>query len=620
MAIARRLELNYIVDEEVPTYVKGDRVRIRQVLLNVIGNAIKFTDTGEVFSRCKVKTGAEGLGENQVMLEFAVIDTGRGFTEEERKLIFKPFSQIDGSSTRAHGGSGLGLVISRQLVELHGGKMEGTAILGRGATFTFTANFGLPTEEDHPDAPYSPPVVNTPATIEEIVTQPFKQFSIKPRTSSAMSPTNAGQESPAVASSGSSNPSITSAGTRTTDRSSFSSVNVGLARFSEAARASGQDLSQMKLEMPSEHHSPGPTPKAEQKEQAVDTTGLHPPLFSILVICPQKHSREATTRHIEMTLPKDVPHQITALQSAQEAENLIGRDDPVIFTHIIINLASVQEIVHLIEEINHSTVINQTSVVLLSDSIQRQDLTKLVAETGKEDLISDSRMTYVYKPVKPSRLAVIFDPTNEGDASVDRNRSTAQQLVEDQKKSYQEVEKRMGNKGYKVLLVEDNPVNQKVLNKYLAKVGVEVDLAMDGKECTEKVFSHAHHFYSLILVSLTSCNYIEHVPEWRADTKSSATSTCPAKTAIRPAERFAIGRRNTTTIPCPSSPSLPTSCLTCRISAPRLALATMSLSLWTSSIFPQRSPNSSEDPPLRSHPSDVDEPIKAITTSKLLAA
>lgn len=505
MAIARRLELNYIVDEDVPTYVKGDRVRIRQVLLNVIGNAIKFTDKGEVFSRCTVKTGAPGLDKDQVMLEFAVIDTGRGFTEEERKLIFKPFSQIDGSSTRAHGGSGLGLVISRQLVELHGGMMEGTAVLGKGATFTFTAKFGLPTDEDHPAAPAYHPVASTPATIEEIPTQPFRQLSLKPRSSnplSTMSPGNAEQALPTVASSGSSNPSITSTGTRFSDRSSFSSVNVGLARFSEAARASGQDLSQMKLEMPSGRNSPGRTKAVEQREQAAEVSGgLHPPMFSILVICPQKYSCEATTRHIEMTLPKDVPHQITALHSAQEAESLIGQDDPVIFTHIIINLSAVEEIIHLLNQINNSSIINKTSVVLLSDSIQRQDLTRRVADTPEEDLISDTKLKFVYKPVKPSRLAVIFDPTHEGDASVDRNRSTAQQLVEDQKKSYQEVEKRMGNKGYKVLLVEDNPVNQKVLKKYLAKVGVAVDLAMDGEECTNKVFSHPYGFYSLILVS-----------------------------------------------------------------------------------------------------------------------
>lgn len=501
MAIARRLELNYIVDEEVPTWIKGDRVRIRQVLLNVIGNAIKFTESGEVFSRCRVKTGVSGLGEQQVMLEFAVIDTGRGFTEEERKLIFKPFSQIDGSSTRAHGGSGLGLVISRQLVELHGGKMEGTAVPGKGATFTFTAKFGLPTEDDHPDGPASPPVTATPAAIEEIPTQPFKQFTItRPRrVPSNTSPSATDQEaSPAVASSGSSIPSIASTGTRVTERSSISSVNVGLARFSEAARASGQDLSQMKLEMPPSRPSPARTPTPDQSRTATD---FHPPMFSILVICPQTYSREATARHIEMTLPKGVPHQLTTLGSAKEAEQLIGQDDPVIFTHIIVNLPSADDIVHLMEIIRNSTVATKTKVVLLSDSIQRQDLTKLVAGTSQDDLVADDKITYVYKPVKPSRLSVIFDPARVGDLSVDRNRSTAERIVEDQKKSYQEVEKRMGNKGYKVLLVEDNPVNQKVLNKYLVKVGLEVDLATDGEECTTKVFSHPQGFYSLILVS-----------------------------------------------------------------------------------------------------------------------
>lgn len=504
MAIARRLELNYIVEEDVPTWIKGDRVRIRQVLLNVIGNAIKFTETGEVFSRCRVKAGAPGLGENQAMLEFAVIDTGRGFTEEEAKLIFKPFSQIDGSSTRAHGGSGLGLVISRQLVELHGGKMEGTAVPGEGATFTFTAKFGLPTEEDHPDAPVSSLAPQTPAVIEDIPTQPFRQFTItKHRGSPVVSPGSAEPDSsPAVASSGSSNPSTTSTGTRVTGRSSISSVNAGLARFSEAARASGQDLSQMKLEMPSGRFSPGHVPTPDYQGNMNKSGDFRPPMFSILVICPQKYSREATVQHIEMTLPKDVPHQITALASAQEAEQLIGRDDPVLFTHVLINLPSPEEITRLMEEIIHSTLLNKATVVLLSDSIQRQALTKLVEGTDRADLLSDNKVTYVYKPVKPSRLAVIFDPAKERDMSVDRNRSSAQRIVEIQKKSYREVEKRMGNKGYKVLLVEDNPVNQKVLKKYLVKVGLEVELAMDGQECTDMVFGHPYGFYSLILCDL----------------------------------------------------------------------------------------------------------------------
>jgi len=97
---------------------------------------------------------------------------------------------------------------------------------------------------------------------------------------------------------------------------------------------------------------------------------------------------------------------------------------------------------------------------------------------------------------------VIFDPDKERDLSTDRNRSSAQQQVANQKQNYLDVGKRLGNKGLKVLLVEDNIVNQKVLLKFLGKVGIAVELALDGVECTDKVFSHPHSFYSLILCDL----------------------------------------------------------------------------------------------------------------------
>ncbi|KAK3387082.1 hypothetical protein B0H63DRAFT_392376 [Podospora didyma] len=515
MAIAKRLELNYIVDEDVPAWVKGDKVRIRQVLLNVIGNAIKFTSQGEVFSRCKViaPEGSE-LESDEIMLEFSIIDTGRGFTQEEADLIFKPFSQIDGSSTRQHGGSGLGLVISRQLAELHGGKMEGSAVPGKGSTFTFSAKFGLPSGDDHPDTSSIPQP--TPGLIREVQADHGQRVPLHKQFEaiSSMSPSDIVAEvrSPTVvSSSGSSAPSVYSGRTQLTDRSSMSSVNVnaGLVRFSEAARASGQDLSQMKLEMPSEKSSPGdgttPTPAREQLAASASASAANdfrPPMYSILIVCPQTHSREATTKHIEMTLPKDIPHQITALASVDEARNLIGGDDPVIFTHIVVNLPHPEEIIALMEEIMKTNMIGKTTILILSDSVQRQAVMKQVANTEYDDLLSESKVTYIYKPVKPSRFAVIFDPAKERDLSIDRNRSTAQRLVENQKQSYLEAEKRMGNKGYKVLLVEDNPVNQKVLQKYLRKVGVDVELAADGVECTEKVLSHDHNYYSLILCDL----------------------------------------------------------------------------------------------------------------------
>jgi PAS domain S-box-containing protein len=506
MAIAKRLELNYIVEENVPTWLKGDKVRIRQVLLNVIGNAIKFTTEGEVFSRCRVYTDDRPSPDNEIMLEFAIIDTGRGFTQEEAELIFKPFSQIDGSSTRQHGGSGLGLVISRQLVELHGGKMEGTAVAGKGSTFTFTAKFTLPTDNDQPDALRGLFTEGMRDSTAVVVLPP------QPRTTSAsgrlasvssanISPSADSVMSPTQASSGSSDPSLNSGRSHGTDRTSASSVNVGLVRFSEAARASGQDLSQMKLEMPSGSSSQGVTPTPGNSTPAIGDTTLVPPMYSILILCPQSHSREATTRHIEMTIPKNVPYQITPLAKAEDAQKLICGDNAVIFTHIVINLPSAEEILDMIEKITTPATGIKTSILILADSVLRQTIVKLAANTQRSSLLSENPVSLIYKPVKPSRFAVIFDPEKLRDFSIDRNRSTAQRMVESQKASYLEIEKRMGNKGYKVLLVEDNRVNQKVLMKYLKKVGVTVEVAADGVECIEKVLSQPQDYFSLILVS-----------------------------------------------------------------------------------------------------------------------
>lgn len=564
MALAKRLELNYIIEADVPSWVKGDKVRIRQVLLNVIGNAIKFTAQGEVFSRCRVigsgaKDDTLGLQPNEIMIEFSVIDTGMGFTKKEAELIFKPFSQIDGSSTRQHGGSGLGLVISRQLVELHGGKMEGTAVPGKGSTFTFSAKFFMPTEEDHPDAPTAgdhadvplAPMLSDMLSTTQLIRMPSEmnaKLSPPPKPAAMAEPLTdtitaspgvdaATTSSPALESSGSSDPSIGSALSHVTARSSMSSVNAaaGLARFSEAAKASGQDLTQMKLEMPPDRESTSsssshglsttPTPSHPNPGQTPHSPAVaasfRPPMYSILVIALQTHSREATVQHIEMTLPNDVPHSITAVASAEDAQRLIAGDDAVLFTHVVINLPAAEEIVNLVKKLEPSNAV----ILILSDSVQRQAVAKLATDKGLEHLFqpaagaspSDAprpsqdnkaksgpatRATYIYKPVKPSRLAVIFDPAGERDLSIDRNRSTAQRFVETQKQSYLDMERRIGNKGYKVLLVEDNTVNQKVLQRYLRKIGVEVDVANDGEECTERVFERGWGYYAVILCDL----------------------------------------------------------------------------------------------------------------------
>ncbi|MEZ5404382.1 MAG: ATP-binding protein [Bryobacteraceae bacterium] len=119
---------------DVPGRVIGDGMRLRQVLVNLIGNAIKFTDHGEV----RISVRATGQGRDGVQLEFCVADTGIGIGQEDHQTIFEAFRQVDGSMTRRRGGTGIGLSISRRLVELMQGHIWVSSEIGRGARFYFT--------------------------------------------------------------------------------------------------------------------------------------------------------------------------------------------------------------------------------------------------------------------------------------------------------------------------------------------------------------------------------------------------------------------------------------------------------------------------------------------------
>jgi signal transduction histidine kinase/DNA-binding response OmpR family regulator/sensor domain CHASE-containing protein len=135
------LEIIYRVHPEVPDNLMGDPGRLRQVLVNLVGNAIKFTDQGEVVITVE---GAERVtADNAIVIHVSVCDTGIGIPDEKRCLIFEPFTQSDGSTTRLYGGTGLGLAIARQLVELLGGQLWVESVVGHGSTFHFTARFGI---------------------------------------------------------------------------------------------------------------------------------------------------------------------------------------------------------------------------------------------------------------------------------------------------------------------------------------------------------------------------------------------------------------------------------------------------------------------------------------------
>jgi PAS domain S-box-containing protein len=139
LAISKNLDLKYTIDELIPDFLKGDSVRLRQILINLIGNAIKFTEQG--FVTLNIKTIE--IKDSEVFLEFCVIDSGIGIPPEKIDLLFKSFSQIDASTARKYGGSGLGLAICSKLVEMMHGRIWIESKVNEGSKFYFTASFKI---------------------------------------------------------------------------------------------------------------------------------------------------------------------------------------------------------------------------------------------------------------------------------------------------------------------------------------------------------------------------------------------------------------------------------------------------------------------------------------------
>lgn len=142
-ATEKDLELTLFVAEDVPNFFIGDGVRLNQILINLVGNAIKFTEKGKVH----IEINREIPNNGEEIISFAVVDTGIGISEEKIVSIFQSFSQADHSINRKFGGTGLGLSISKQLIELHKGSLEVESEVGKGTTFTFTLPYTLPTQQ-----------------------------------------------------------------------------------------------------------------------------------------------------------------------------------------------------------------------------------------------------------------------------------------------------------------------------------------------------------------------------------------------------------------------------------------------------------------------------------------
>ncbi|HEY4196752.1 MAG TPA: response regulator, partial [Mucilaginibacter sp.] len=155
-AAEQHLDLIYQIDFNLPRYVIGDSLRLKQVIINLINNAIKFTSKGEVFIKVFL---SQAISDNGLEIGFSVKDTGIGIPEDKLSSLFKAFSQVDSSTTRKYGGSGLGLIISERLVKLMGGNVWVESKLGEGSTFNFTIQ-AKASNKLIPETPLMPGIAN----------------------------------------------------------------------------------------------------------------------------------------------------------------------------------------------------------------------------------------------------------------------------------------------------------------------------------------------------------------------------------------------------------------------------------------------------------------------------
>ena len=177
------LDLAHSIDPQIPEILVGDSGRLCQVLLHLVGNAIKFTAQGEIIVRARIRS----CDSNGLILEFAIADTGIGIPKEKQLLIFEPFAQADGSVTRQYGGTGLGLSISSRLVALMGGRIWLESVEGTGSTFYFSVRLRAPDAPRLPAWNGSPELSGVPALIVErnaeirrIIAEMIREFGMIP--------------------------------------------------------------------------------------------------------------------------------------------------------------------------------------------------------------------------------------------------------------------------------------------------------------------------------------------------------------------------------------------------------------------------------------------------------
>lgn len=541
-AIERGLELNYSLDANVPTMVKGDAFRVRQVLLNLLGNSVKFTEQGEVYMRCSLReeetAGPDGISHASARLSFDVVDTGRGFNENDFQRLFEQFGQIGGGSDH-EAGSGLGLFLSKQLVEMHGGELSVKSQAGEGSTFSFYVKVevappgsevaspatvrpgqqrlnaslgGSPRSRSDNKTPTMASARGFPTTEGIIQTPGLSRYTSSPSPQPVSLPSPA-LPSPNVSSPAVSSPPVVSPSVLPSDRSTMSTRSnsgniMGASSVSSQLptpeSAPSRDVATSPSEQQSQAEKAGTSPplyrrsKSDNNRPGVVAELAHPQTYSIIIICPAEHARMAIKQHIEHVVPYQIAANVTTLPDIGSFLALMDGSLPPTFTHIVLDIPATSDIMLFMRQMINWTGPVVPALVIITDHYQKRDIledfTMLTASGRKAYLI--------HKPVKPSVFAMIFDPAQLRNLSKDRAREVAQSSSDDFRHIAKLVKDKVGGRQYRVLLVEDSDVNRMVIQRYLKKVALENDSAKDGQQCVDMVQAKGPGYYSLIICDI----------------------------------------------------------------------------------------------------------------------
>jgi len=537
------------------------------LLISGQGNAVKFTEQGEVYMRCslRVATRQSSQATDIALINFDVIDTGRGFNINDFQRLFKQFGQI-GGGTAHDAGSGLGLFLSKQLVEMHGGELSVQSQPGEGSTFSFFvkvevapsgsevtsptltarptqsrqgtsfAGPGTRTRSDSktPTMALNKSVIQSPG-LSRYVSSP------EPQSPAVLSPAVV---SPAVVSSGGSSHSILSASGNIMAGSSISS----LMPTPESAPSHRGSVIAVGDRQAAAEKAMAALPLKRSKSDN-DGSGLapadmvaHPATYSIIVICPAEHARNAIKQHIEHVVPHQIAVNVTTIKDIGSFLELMHGPTSPTFTHIVLDLPASSDLMLFMRQMSNFTAAVIPALVVVTDHYQKRDILE-----DFQALTSNGRKAFlVHKPVKPSVFAMIFDPAQLRNLSKDRAREVAQTSSDDFKNIANRVKETIGGGRFRVLLVEDSDVNRMVILRYLKKVDLANESAKDGQECVDMVTGRPHGYYSLIIcdIQMPKKNGYQACTELRQWEASNGFRPAPimALTAnAMPEERAAAG-------------------------------------------------------------------------------